>query len=162
MTPPLGIDDVRQALVALGIKDSILEFDSPTATSQQAADNAGCELGQIVKSLGFMISKAAPLLVLTSGDKFVDDRKLAALHGVGRKKVRLMTADQCLSILGYAPGAVPPIRHRAAEIPVILDSSLQRYELVYASGGAAHAIFPILLADLQRITAGQFADIVKT
>ena len=157
----LGIADVRQAMVSLGMQDTILEFDSPTATSHQAAQNAGCALGQIVKSLGFIINRTTPILVLACGDQFVDDRKLAALHGVGRKKARLMTAEQCQSILGYAPGAVPPICHRTADVAVILDSSLRRFELVYASGGAANAIFPIAVADLQRVTAGRFADIVK-
>ena len=157
----LGIADVRQALVSLGLDETILEFDSPTATSQQAAQNAGCELGQIVKSLGFMIDKTAPILVLASGDQFVDERKLAALYAVGRKKARLMTAAQCQAILGYAPGAVPPICHRTAAVAVILDRSLRRFELVFASGGAANAIFPIAVADLQRITNGRFADIVK-
>ena len=157
----LGVAAVQAALDRLGLGIRITEFDSPTATSQQAADNIGCQLGQIVKSLGFMINKTAPALVLTSGDQSIDERKLAALFGVGRKKARMMRAEQCLAILGYAPGGVPPIAHRSSDIAVVLDETLKRYETVYAAGGAANAIFPLRLSLLQEVTRGAFADVVR-
>lgn len=157
----LGVLQVRAALDQLAPGIKIIEFDSSTATSQQAADRVGCQLGQIVKSLGFLIDKATPVLVLASGDQTIDERKLAALFGVGRKKARMMNAAQCLAILGYAPGGVPPIGHRGGGIAVYLDESLKRYETVYAAGGAANAIFPMRLSRLQEATGGTFADLIK-
>ena len=56
----MGVADVQAALDKLGLAITIIEFDSSTATSQQAADNIGCQLGQIVKSLGFMIDEPQP------------------------------------------------------------------------------------------------------
>ena len=157
----LGVADVKRALHALNLKVEVIEFDSSTATSQQAAANIGCQLGQIVKSLGFMINKATPTLVLASGDQSIDERKLAKLFGVGRKKVRMMTAEQCISYLGYTPGGVPPVGLRCRGMAVYLDQSLRRFERVYAAGGAAHAIFPIRLDTLQEVTGGVVADLVK-
>lgn len=157
----MGIKDVQLALERLALEIEIIEFDSSTATSQQAADNVRCELGQIVKSLGFLIEKSKPILVLASGDQSVDDRKLASLFHVGRKKVRMMNPEQCLSILGYLPGGVPPLGHRSSDIPVIIDDYLRRYDKVYAAGGAANAIFPIELAVLRAVTKAVFADIAK-
>ena len=90
----MSVADVQNALDQLGLQVKVIEFESPTATSQQAADNIDCELGQIVKSLGFIFNKTTPVLVLASGDKSVDERKLAALFKVGRKKVRMMNAEQ--------------------------------------------------------------------
>ncbi len=159
-TGPLGVPQVQAALDALGLGIRVIEFGASTATSQQAADNVGCELGQIVKSLAFMINQTKPALVLTSGDRTIDDRKLAALYGVGRKKARMMNAEQCLAILGYAPGGVPPIGHRSA-VAVHLDESLRRFEALYAAGGAANALFPIQLSLLRQITAGEFADLAR-
>ena len=153
--------DVQATLDALGLDIQITEFDSSTATSQMAADNVGCELGQIVKSLGFMINKEKPILVLTSGDQTIDDRKIAKLFEVGRKKVRMMNAEQCIEILGYAPGGVPPIGHRKTDFPVYIDDMLKRYETVYAAGGSAQTIFPIHLEQLQEITHATFADVVR-
>ena len=70
---PMTPDDVRTTINALELDITIIQFEDSTATSQLAADNVGCELGQIVKSLGFMINKEKPILVLTSGDQTVDD-----------------------------------------------------------------------------------------
>ncbi len=157
----LGVCDVKSALRDLNLDIEIIEFTSSTATSHLAADNIGCDLGQIVKSLGFMINKTTPTLVLTSGDQSIDERKLAALFAVGRKKARMMTAEQCISLLGYPPGGVPPIGHQSGGFLIYLDQSLQRFETVYAAGGAANAIFPIGLKTLQQVTGGVFADLVK-
>ena len=157
----LGVADLKSALRQLNLDFEVLEFAASTASAQQAADNIGCDLGQIVKSLGFMIDKKRPTLVLASGDQTVDQRKLAALFAVGRKKARMMTAEQCIAHLGYPPGGVPPVGHRRGDIATYFDQSLQRYELVYAAGGAANAIFPIRLATLQEVTGGVFADLAK-
>jgi prolyl-tRNA editing enzyme YbaK/EbsC (Cys-tRNA(Pro) deacylase) len=152
--------DVQAALDKLNTGITIRFFENTTATSQQAADNIGCELGQIVKSLAFIVDEK-PIIVLASGDQRVDDKKLAALYNVGRKKVRTASAEQCVKIYGYAPGGVPPLAHRTPELPIYMDDSLKRYEQVYAAGGAHNAIFPITLVLLQQITGGQFADVVK-
>lgn len=157
----LGVAQVQAALDKLQLGISVIEFESSTATSRQAADNVGCQLGQIVKSLGFMISKTAPVLVLASGDQSIDERKLAALFGVGRKRARMMNAEQCLAVLGYAPGGVPPIAHRSGGFPVYLDGTLQRFDMVYAAGGAANAIFPVPLPLLREMTRGVFADLAR-
>ena len=158
----MDVEHVRRTLIALQLEAEVIEFANSTATAQQAADNIGCQLGQIVKSLGYMIDKARPVLVLTSGDQTIDERKVAALFAVARKKVRMMNAEQCLSILGYAPGGVPPIAHRSSGIAVYLDETLKRFETVYAAGGAVNAIFPIRLSVLKEITSGSYADLVRS
>ena len=157
----MGVKDVEAALESLALDTQVIEFGSSTATSQQAAESVGCQLGQIVKSLGFMINRSMPVLVLASGDQTIDERKLAAIFGVGRKKVRMMTAAQCLELLGYAPGGVPPIAHRSSGIIIYLDDMLRRFQTVYAAGGAANAIFPIELGVLQAVTSGAFADLAR-
>ncbi len=157
----LSSQNVIESLQKLNLSIEVIEFGNSTATSQLAADNIGCELGQIVKSLGFMINKETPVLILTSGDQTVDDRKLATLFDVGRKKIRMMSVEQCIEILGYAPGGVPPIGHRQTGFDVYIDNMLKRYEIVYAAGGSAQTIFPIALDTLHQITHARFADVVK-
>ncbi|MCY3778756.1 MAG: YbaK/EbsC family protein [Chloroflexi bacterium] len=156
----MGVKDVQAALAKINHDTKVVEFGSSTATSQEAAGNVGCQLGQIVKSLGFMVNKSTPVLVLASGDQTIDERKLAAIFGVGRKKVRMMTAAQCLDLLGYAPGGVPPLAHRRT-VDVYLDDTLRRFQTVYAAGGAANAIFPIELETLQAMTSGTFVDLAR-
>jgi prolyl-tRNA editing enzyme YbaK/EbsC (Cys-tRNA(Pro) deacylase) len=157
---PLSPADVQSALDRLELGIRIRCFDSSTATSQLAADQIGCALGQIVKSLAF-VADGKPLLVLASGDQRVDDKKLAELCGVTRKKIKIATAEECVQIYGYAPGGIPPIGHRTAELPTYLDDALQRYDQLYAAGGAPNAIFSITLRQLLTATGGRIADVKR-
>lgn len=157
---PLTVADVQAALDRAGLATPIQLFDNSTATSQMAADNIGCELGQIVKSLAFIVD-GQPILVLASGDQRVDDRKIAEIYNVGRKKVKIATPEDCIAIYGFAPGGVPPLGHRTAGLPTFIDDSLQRYSQLYAAGGASNAIFPITLAQLLDVTSGRVVDVVR-
>jgi prolyl-tRNA editing enzyme YbaK/EbsC (Cys-tRNA(Pro) deacylase) len=155
---------VQAALDAVFPNIRIRFFAETTATSQQAADALGCQLGQIVKSLCFIIEGehgVQPILVLTSGDQRVDDRRIAERYGVGRKRVRVATPEECITVYGYAPGSVPPVGHRTP-VERLIDASLARFEQLYAAGGAHNAIFPITLAQLQAATGAPLADVIRT
>ena len=150
--------DFQKALDELNLGIQIRFFDTSTATSQQAADNIGCELGQIAKSLAFMVD-GRPVLVIASGDRRVDSKKLAAIYDVANKRVKIASPDQCVAFYGYEPGGVPPVGLRTPDIPVLIDDSLGRYEQIYAAAGAHNAIFPILFSQLVEITGGSVADV---
>lgn len=160
MMTPLTPDDVQRAIDTFDSTIRIRFFDDSTATSQQAADAIGCLLGQIVKSLAFLVDDK-PILILASGDGRVDDKKLATLFDVSRKKVKTASAEQCIAMYGYAPGGVPPIGIRTTDIPVYIDQSLERFDQLYAAAGAHNAIFPISRLDLIKMTGGNVVDIRK-
>jgi prolyl-tRNA editing enzyme YbaK/EbsC (Cys-tRNA(Pro) deacylase) len=157
---PLTPTDVQAAMKHLGLTIEITFFETTTATSQQAADAIGCELGQIVKSLAFIVDEQ-PILVLASGDQRIDDRKIAAMYNVGRKKVKVATPEQCVDIYGYPPGSMAPFGLRTQGLSLYIDDSLKRYSQLYAAGGAHNAIFPITLEQLVQATSGQFADVKR-
>jgi prolyl-tRNA editing enzyme YbaK/EbsC (Cys-tRNA(Pro) deacylase) len=153
-------NDVQRALDALESGIQVRLFEQSTATSQLAAEQIGCELGQIAKSILFLVDEK-PVVVVASGDQRVDDKKLAALLNVNRKKVKIATADQCITITGYAPGGVPPLGHRTPNLMIYLDDSLRRYQQLYGAAGAANAIFPVRLDQLETLTGGTFADVKR-
>lgn len=155
---PLTPDHVQAALDIFNLGVRIRFFENSTATSQLAADEIGCALGQIAKSICFMV-KDQPVAVIVSGDQRVDDRKLAALFNVGRKQVKFATPEQCLEYFGYAPGGVPPLGHRTKPRAVFLDESLKRYTQIYPAGGSSNAIFGVTLEQLVQISGGVFADV---
>ncbi|GAB4573556.1 MAG: YbaK/EbsC family protein [Anaerolineae bacterium] len=150
--------DVQQVLDSFGLK--IRFFAQSTATSQEAADAVGTELGSIVKSLCFMVN-GQPVIVLAAGDQRVDDRKLAAYYGVSRKKVKIASAEECVEIFGYPPGSVPPVAHRTPNIPIFIEDSLARFEQLYAAAGAPNAIFPVTFEQLQALTGGKILDLKR-
>ena len=154
----LTSEHIQNTLTTLGVDTKITFYGESTATSQQAADQIGCKLGQIAKSLCFMVNKE-PLLVIASGDQRVDTKKLSTRFEVGRKKVKTAKPEECIAIFGYAPGGVPPVAHRTPDIPILIDDSLSRFEQLYAAGGASNAIFPITLDQLINATKGEIADV---
>lgn len=157
---PLTPDDVRAVLDAANLGLSIRHFDESTATSELAAQAIGCVVGQIAKSICILVD-GDPILVVASGDQQVDDRKIATLFEVGRKKVKLAKPDQCIEIYGYAPGGVPPVGHRTPGIPVYLDEMLKRYDVVYAAAGTANDNFGMTIEQLETLTNGTWADVAK-
>jgi prolyl-tRNA editing enzyme YbaK/EbsC (Cys-tRNA(Pro) deacylase) len=151
-------NDVQKALDSFNLGIQIRFFENSTATSQLAADEIGCELGQIAKSICFIVEDK-PVVVIASGDQRVDDRKIAALLGVSRKQVKFATPEQCIEFIGYLPGGVPPLGHRTPLRAIYLDDSLKRFTQIYPAGGASNAIFGVPLDQLPTITGGTFADI---
>ena len=155
------VDRVRAALVELGLGDVVLELDDSAATAPLAAAAIGAHygitvpVGAIVKSLVFLID-GRPAIVLGSGDRNVDQKRLAEVYGVGRKKVKLADAAQALAATGFQVGGVAPLGH-TQQLPVVIDQALSRYETVWASAGAHHAVFPITYRQLVEITAGRVA-----
>jgi prolyl-tRNA editing enzyme YbaK/EbsC (Cys-tRNA(Pro) deacylase) len=153
-------DHVQTALNAFHLGITIQLFPHSTATAPLAAASIGCEIGQIAKSLCFVVHDQ-PILVIAAGDQRVDDRKLARLLGVTRKQVKFATPAQCLEHYGYAPGGVPPVGHRHRPHAVYLDASLKRYTQIYPAGGASNAIFGVTLAQLEHLSGGTFADVKR-
>lgn len=154
-------DDVQLALNQYNLDIKLTKYDDNTATSELAAQAIGCTVAQIAKSICLMINKTEPVLVVASGVNTVDDRKLSKILEVGRKKVRLAKADQCIEIFGYAPGGVPPVGHRTENLRIFLDEDLKQFDRVYAAGGTANINFGLTPEQLALITDGTWIDVKK-
>jgi len=157
---PLTTQHVQDVLDTFDLGIKIHIYEESTATSPEAASAIGCTVAQIAKSICFVIN-SEPLLVVTSGDKMVDDKKIAQFKGVGRKKVKMAKPDQCIEIFGFAPGAVPPVGHRTTNIETLLDITFQQFDMIYGAGGSANAIFPITPDQLAIVTNGEWTDVIK-
>ena len=155
------VDRVRAALSEKGLDDVVLELDDTAATAPLAAAAIGAHydivvpVGAIVKSLVFLID-GQPAIVLGSGDRNVDQKRLGELYGVGRKKVKLADAATAFALTGFEVGGVAPIGH-TQQLPVVIDQALSRFETVWAAAGAHQAVFPITYQQLIDITAGRVA-----
>ena len=97
-------------------------------------------------------------MALVSGPNRLDERKLAALCDVGRKKVKRADADTAKEVTGFSIGGVPPFGHKS-NLPVYIDKDLTRYEVVWAAAGTPFAVFAITPEDLVRASGGTVADL---
>ena len=157
MTLPEGVARVARALQEQGHPHSPVMLDDAARTAQQAADALGIEVGQIAKSIIFRRkSDDAAVLVVTSGDKRVDERKVDALVGkTGRADAEFVKAKT-----GYSIGGVSPIAHATPPVTLI-DRELFRFGEIWAAAGHPHGVFKLAPQDLERLTGAPVADVVQ-
>ena len=132
-------------LSSSGVPFEFKEFGESTRNSELAAKALGCSVPEIAKSVVFVNGSAA--VVIISGDKRVDSAKLSKLIG---EEVRIAKPDEVREKTGFPIGGVPPFPH-AEGVAVFPDSSLMRFEHVWAAGGTPNAVFRIATADLIRL-----------
>src|SRR5512146_961837 len=147
---------VQDQIKSLGFEYTVIEHAESTRTAQEAAERAGCQLGQIVKSLIFKGKQTdKPILVLTSGANRVDEKRISQYAGeaIGRAD-----ADFVRAVTGFAIGGVPPIGH-LQKLETYLDEDFLQYETVWAAAGTPNAIFELKTSDLQKMTNGKVARV---
>jgi prolyl-tRNA editing enzyme YbaK/EbsC (Cys-tRNA(Pro) deacylase) len=143
---------VQDLLTLLGFNCKVIEFQESTRTAQEAAERAGCTLGQIIKSLIFKGKTTdKPILVLTSGVNRVNEKLIDDYAGepIGRAD-----ADFVRTVTGFAIGGVPPIGH-AHKMETYLDEDLLQYATIWAAAGTPNAIFELTPDVLQKMTDGK-------
>lgn len=118
-----------------GLDADVRELADSTRTAAEAAAAVGVEVGQIVKSLVFVVDGGRPLLVLCAGDRRVDTASLG-------EDVRAAKADEVRSATGFAIGGVPPLGHDE-QLRTVVDESLRRFDVVWCAAGTPHAVFPV-------------------
>jgi len=146
---------VRAYLESHGLADGLVHFEQSTKTAQMAADAMGCELGQIVKSLVFVVD-GTPVLALVAGDRRGDTQAIAAL--VGGRDAHFADADTVRTATGYAIGGVSPF-DLPDELLVYVDDSLTRFHVVYPAGGTPSSMVRMTFEQLMATSGGQLATI---
>lgn len=147
---------IQNILTEYGYPYEVVEHTESTRTAQEAADQAGCVLGQIVKSLIFR-GKASgkPILVLASGPNRVNEKRIGEFAGEAIGKA---DADFVRAVTGFAIGGVPPIG-LTEKMETFIDEDFQQYPSVWAAAGTPNAIFELRTEDLQKMTGGRIISI---
>lgn len=144
---------VSEAATALGLDLAHAEFPEGTRTAADAAAAIGVEVGQIVKSLVFLLD-GRPVMALVSGANRLDEARLAA--ALGGTVVERADASVVRAATGYAIGGVPPFGH-PAPLPLAIDEDLLRYAEVWAAAGTPRDVFAISPAALLEATGATLA-----
>ena len=139
------------------VKDFINKFDfnikiiilnTSARSAREASESLKCEVGAIVKSL-LLKTKDDFFICLVAGDKRCSLNKLKKI--LGKKDVSMASADEVKINTGFSIGGVAPIGH-IKELNILIDSSLSRFENVFAAAGHPNCIFKIKYSQLIEIT----------
>ena len=155
----LDKESVKRVVKVLSNFDSNLKVEALNSSARTAVDAAAslnCEVGAIVKSL-LLRTDDNFILCLVSGDKRCSLNKIKKI--INKKDVSMANADQVKSQTGFSIGGVSPVAH-LEKIKILVDSSLSRYENVYAAAGHPNSIFKITYKQLIKLTEGKEEDIV--
>lgn len=149
---------VMRALEASGQDIAPVEMAQGARTAQMAADAVGCEVNQIAKSIIFRgENSGVAILFITAGGNQVCADRASAVAGepLGKADAALIRAQT-----GFAIGGVSPIGH-LSPIVAFFDPDLSGFDLIWAAAGTPRHVFPIIPADLLRISGAQAADFTE-
>lgn len=152
---PASTRRVIGEFAARGERLEILISSTSTRTAAEAAASLGASVGQIVKSLVFLVDGRG-VLALMSGVNRLDERKLA--RTIGGVKVARANADDVRRITGYVIGGVPPISANP-DLQILCDEDLLQYQVVYAAAGTPHHNFGIEPKRLIEVVEARIADL---
>ncbi len=153
---PEGFRRVAAVLAERGHPHAPQWLDVSARTCAEAADALGVQVGQIAKSVIFRRrADAVAVLVVTSGDKRVDEKKVAALVGpLGRADAEFVKRQT-----GFSIGGVSPVAH--VQTPVVLvDRELFRFDQIWAAAGHPNGVFCLSPEQLVALTGAPVADVV--
>ena len=139
----------------IGYEPQARRYAEGTRTSQDAADQLGCDVAHIAKSI-VVAGQEGAVIVITSGSNRVErKRKLKRVLGY---KPGMATPEYVLESTGYQIGEVPPFG-QLKPVTVLLDEDLLPYDLVWGAGGTAQTVFPIAPEDLRDLSGAELADV---
>ena len=154
---PEGVQRVARFLQEAEHPHTPHMLDGAARTAQEAADQLGIAVGQVAKSIIFQRKEdGVPVLVVAAGDRRVDEKKVAALVG----KIGRADADYVKAQTGFAIGGVSPVAHLQPPV-VLIDSSLARFDVLWAAAGHPHAVFAMSLPQLRSLVQAPVVDIAQ-
>lgn len=152
-----SVERVRRAAKDAGLEIEIRRMGASTRTAEEAAEQCGCAVDQIVKSLIFEGKDDHRLyLFLLSGASRLDLKKAAEAAG---QQLKRADPRDVRERTGFAIGGVSPIGY-LDPIPVFADGKLLTFNLVWAAAGAHDAVFsaePKALIDAAGATVADLA-----
>jgi prolyl-tRNA editing enzyme YbaK/EbsC (Cys-tRNA(Pro) deacylase) len=158
---PEGVQRVARALQDKGHPHAPVMLDDAARTAQQAADALGIQLGQIAKSIIFKRKPdAAAVLVITSGDRRVDEKKVQALVCADGQKLGRADAEFVKAATGFSIGGVSPVGHAVPPVTLI-DRDLLRFDEIWAAAGHPHGVFKLQPDDLRHLTGAPIVDVTE-
>ena len=153
----MSLEKAKKYLEEKGYVDYIIELEDSSATVELAAQALGVEPGMIAKTLSFLVGDT-PILILTEGTARIDNHKYKdTFHA----KAKMIPFDDVEAYIGHAPGGVCPFGIKEG-IPVYLDESLKKFDIVYPAAGNDHSAVKLTIAELASVSgAKKWVDVCK-
>nr|WP_296267314.1 YbaK/EbsC family protein [uncultured Merdimonas sp.] len=141
----MSIEKVKEYFRKYGMEDRVWEKEHSSATVEEAAEALGCEPQRIAKTLSFKAGEDV-LLVVTAGDRKIDNKKYREQFGC---KAKMLKFEEVEELTGHAVGGVCPFAVKDG-VKVYLDESLKRFETVFPAAGSSNSMIELTIPELER------------
>jgi 5,10-methenyltetrahydrofolate synthetase len=154
---PVGTATERfiSGAIPAGIGPDIHQFPNGTRTSADAAAAVGSELGEIAKSILFIVG-GEPVLVIASGDSRIDEEELA--RWANASSARIAGLEEVREITGFVAGGTPAVG-LSESVEVVADCALARYRWLWSAGGTPDTVYPVALDRLIAASGARWAEV---
>lgn len=153
---PEGFQRVARVLAERGHPHRPRWLEVPARTCEEAARALGLQTGQIAKSVVFRRqADDRAVLVVASGDRRVDEHKVAAQVGpIGRAGAAFVKQQT-----GFSIGGVAPVGHSQPPL-LLIDQDLFRFDALWAAAGHPNGVFCLSPDQLMALTGAPVVDVV--
>lgn len=153
----MSLEQAKKHLRKYGLEEKVMEFETSSATVQEAAIALNCTEGEIAKTLSFLIEDN-PILVVVAGDKKIDNSKYKKEF---HQKAKMIPYERVEELIGHHVGGVCPFGINK-EVKVYLDKSLQKYKIVYPASGSNNSAVKLTIKELESASNYQkWVDVCK-
>jgi Cys-tRNA(Pro) deacylase len=154
----MTIESVKAHFKKWNREADVMEFETTSATVEQAAQTIGVEPAQIAKTLSFRGEEDKAILIVAAGDAKIDNKKFRQEFGF---KARMLTPDEVLEQTGHAIGGVCPFGLKN-ELNVYLDVSMKRFDTLFPACGSTNSAIELTSEEIfQFSSATKWVDVCK-
>ncbi|WP_416326199.1 YbaK/EbsC family protein [[Eubacterium] hominis] len=142
----MAIELVREYLKQYGRSQDIIELEQSSATVELAAQALDTQPERIAKTLSFMGSDGA-MVIVCAGDCKVDNHKFKETFGV---KAKMLKPEEVESYTNHTIGGVCPFAI-PQQTKIYLDESMKRFDYVYPACGSANSAIKLSIDELEQL-----------
>ncbi|WP_040345523.1 YbaK/EbsC family protein [Neobacillus bataviensis] len=154
----MSLESVKAHFKQWNREMDVMEFETSSATVDEAAETIGVMPARIAKTLSFRGSEDNAILIVAAGDAKVDNKKFRQKFGF---KPRMLSPDEVLEQTGHAIGGVCPFGLKN-DLEVFLDVSIQRFETLFPACGSTNSAIELSKVELfQYSSAVEWVDVCK-
>jgi Cys-tRNA(Pro)/Cys-tRNA(Cys) deacylase len=143
---------LMEYLKKMRVSAKFFKFDKHTTTVDAAVNRLDVSREKIVKSILFIDNSGLPVLGIVTGDKRINERKLAI--ACAAKEVRRANLAEVKTYTGYEAGAVPPVGHKT-HIRTFIDEKVMNFDKVIGGGGQIDVLMEISPTEIKRLMNGE-------
>ncbi|WP_042455457.1 YbaK/EbsC family protein [Neobacillus dielmonensis] len=154
----MSLESVKAHFQQWNRENDIMEFETLSATVEQAADTIGVIPARIAKTLSFRGEDDQAILIVAAGDAKIDNKKFRQAFGF---KARMLSPDEVYEQTGHLIGGVCPFGLKK-ELDVFLDVSMKRFETLYPACGSNNSAIELTCQEIEEYSfAKEWVDVCK-